>query len=157
MMTSGNTSSRRTIQRKGNDSGRKLTKQQEYSLLIGTPWARFITIKRNVSWRQEKHGSSCQENFLHGPSQKKKKDRLRQLRWEQHFSLDVKYEASAERMKESMKPCVPEWSSESRDRKRRELEQEQKTLADLRILCRMRPILDLIRTELSCKFGQTSR
>ena len=43
-----------------------------------------------------------------------------------------------------MKLCGPVWYLESRD-KNEELEQEQKTLADLRIMCRMRPILDLIR------------
>ena len=100
------------------------------------------------------------ETSFMGPLQKNWKDRLRQLWWEQHFSLDVKCVASAEKKKENLKRCGPAWYSESRRQKRGKLEQEKKTLADLRIMCRMKPIFGpntYSPTELSCKLGQTSR
>ena len=51
-----------------------------------------------------------------------------------------------------MKPYGPVWFLESR-----ELEQEQKTLADLRIMCRMRPILDLTRIRQLNYFANLAR
>ena len=133
------------IQRSVKDSGRKWTKQQEYLVPTGTPWARFTTTSRRGSWRPGKHGSNCHGNFLHGPFQKKLEGQIATavVGATLLFGCEVRgFSRKEEREFETLWSRVVFGITRQ---KRGELEQEKKTLADLRIMCRMKPILDLIR------------
>ena len=101
--------------------------------------------KRLMAARKVWFKLSKKKNFLYGPFRKIWKVRLRQLLWAPRSSLDVKYVASAARRKENTKPCGLEWCLGSRDKSGEIWNKTKKTLADLRIACKMKPILDLIR------------
>ena len=131
-------------QRSENYSGRQWTKQQGYSVLIGMPWVLFHHDQQKRLMAAMKAWFKLSRKLPSWALSKKLEGQIATavVGATLLFGCEVRGFSRKEREFEALWSRVVFGITRQ---KRGELEQEKKTLADLRIMCRMKPNLDLIR------------
>ena len=131
--------SRRVTQRSENHSGRKWTKHQGYSVNIGMPWVLFHHNQQKRLMAAKKTWFKLSRKLLSWALSKKLEGQIATavVGATLLFGCEVRGFSRKEREFEALWSRVVFGMTRQ---KRGELEQEKKTWADLRIMCRMKPI-----------------